>query len=144
MRSSKAFTLIELMIAVAIIGILAAVALPRFGNLMNKSKESATTGGLTSVRSALNIYVSANHLYPTDNLASLTDNGAYISGIPPVKLPGTPHQDSAAISVGASTAAALTDAGGWAYVNDPASQSYGTFFVNCAHLDSKSEAWNTR
>lgn len=144
MKKSEAFTLIELMIAVAIIGLLAAVALPRFGNLLNKSKESATTGGLTSIRSTLNIYYGANHVFPTDDLSSLTSNGAYISALPPVKLPGTPHQDSRVVRVGASTTTALTDAGGWAYVNDPASQAYGTIFVNCSHLDSKGEAWNTR
>jgi prepilin-type N-terminal cleavage/methylation domain-containing protein len=144
MKYSKAFTLIEVMIAVAIIGVLAAVAIPRFANLLIKSKESATTGGLTSVRSTLNIYNGTNHMFPTDNLASLTSNGLYISAIPPVKLPGTPHQDSTAVSVGNSTAAALTDSGGWAYVNDPASESYGTVFINCSHLDSKGQPWNTR
>ncbi len=142
--NTAGFTLIEIMIAVAIISILAVIAMPRFANLVNKSRESSTTGSLTSLRSTLNIYYGANHAHPTDNLASLTANGTYISVIPPAKLPGTPHPDSNAVSVGASTGTALTDAGGWAYVSDPDSQQYGTIFVNCSHADSKGAAWNTR
>ena len=54
--SKKGFTLIELMIVVAIIGILAAIAIPKFANLINKSKEGATKGALSTVRSAIQVY----------------------------------------------------------------------------------------
>jgi prepilin-type N-terminal cleavage/methylation domain-containing protein len=50
------FTLIELMIVVAIIGILASIAIPKFADLIRKSKEGATKGNLGSLRSALSIY----------------------------------------------------------------------------------------
>src|SRR3989339_2069410 len=52
----KGFTLIELMIVVAIIGILAAIAIPKFADLIKKSKEGATKGSLGALRSALTIY----------------------------------------------------------------------------------------
>jgi len=50
------FTLIELMIVVAIIGILAAIAIPKFASLLRKSNEGACKGNLGALRSALSIY----------------------------------------------------------------------------------------
>ncbi|HOI42492.1 MAG TPA: prepilin-type N-terminal cleavage/methylation domain-containing protein, partial [Elusimicrobiales bacterium] len=76
-NSKKGFTLIELMIVVAIIGILAAIAIPKFADLINKSKEGATKGALSSVRSAINVYYGDNEgWYPSGAVAaaSLTSN----------------------------------------------------------------------
>lgn len=132
----------ELMIVVAIISILAAIAVTRFGGVINGSKEGSTRGSLTAVRSALNIYYGDNMFHPTDDLSSLTAGGRYISNLPIVKLPGTGHPENRHVSVGASTAAAVTDTGGWAYVNAPTSSSYGTLLINCTHSDSKNKRWD--
>lgn len=60
LRKVKGFTLIELMIVVAIIGILAAVAIPKFADLVTKSKEAGVKGNIGSVRSAISIYYGDN------------------------------------------------------------------------------------
>ncbi len=49
------FTLIELVMVIAIIGILSAIALPKFFDLQTSAKIAATKGNLGAVRSALAI-----------------------------------------------------------------------------------------
>ncbi|MBK7546276.1 MAG: prepilin-type N-terminal cleavage/methylation domain-containing protein [Elusimicrobia bacterium] len=61
------FTLIELMLVVAIIGLLASIAIPKFGKLIIRSKEAAVKGKLGSLRSAISIYYAENEgEFPTN------------------------------------------------------------------------------
>ena len=134
----QGFTLIELMIVVAIIGILAAIAIPKFADLINKSKEGATKGALSSVRSAVQVYYGDNEgWFPADTLASIIVNSKYIASIPQAKVPGTGHGDSAAVD-DVTNGGTVTDGPGWAYFNDPThAASWGNFIVSCTHEDIK-------
>lgn len=58
MRKAKGFTLIELMIVVAIIAILAAVAIPNFMTARDRAKRSAAESTLGNLRKAFEIYIS--------------------------------------------------------------------------------------
>lgn len=62
-KKEKGFTLIELMIVVAIIGILAAIAIPNFMRYQAKAKQSEAKGNLGSIYTSLVTYYSENDAY---------------------------------------------------------------------------------
>ena len=63
LRNSKGFTLIELMIVVVIIGILAALAIPRFTQASARAKEKEADGILKQVYTLQNAYYANNGTY---------------------------------------------------------------------------------
>lgn len=62
-RKDKGFTLIELMIVVAIIGILAAIAIPNFMNYQCKAKQSEAKSNLGNIRTAEEAYYAEHDAY---------------------------------------------------------------------------------
>jgi type IV pilus assembly protein PilA len=62
-KSTKGFTLIELMIVVAIIGILAAIAIPNFLKFQAKAKQSEAKTNLAAVFTAQTSYFSEQGVY---------------------------------------------------------------------------------
>lgn len=68
-KLQKGFTLIELMIVVAIIAILAAVAAPKFGSQIQKAQDAKGIQVVGTWRSGLSILYTDNGAYPTNLLA---------------------------------------------------------------------------
>ncbi|MFQ5456747.1 MAG: type IV pilin protein [Nitrospirota bacterium] len=70
LKNKKGFTLIELMIVVAIIGILAAIAIPNFMRYQAKAKQSEAKANLGSIYTSEVTYKVENDVY-AGNIGSL-------------------------------------------------------------------------
>lgn len=80
----KGFTLIELMIVIAIIGILAAIALPAYQDYTKRSRVSEGLSLAGGAKSALTEYYASNNKWPANNAeAGIADNitGNAVSGV---------------------------------------------------------------
>lgn len=64
LRNRKGFTLIELLIVVAIIGILAAIAIPQFAAYRQKAYNSAAQSDLKNLKTGMEAFFADNQQYP--------------------------------------------------------------------------------
>ncbi len=83
--NAKGFTLIELLIVVAIIGIIAAIAIPNLLNAIDRGKQKRTMADLRSMGTAIEEYSIDNNFYPVAaTLAALSTQvtPSYIRALP--------------------------------------------------------------
>ena len=64
-KSEKGFTLIELLIVVAIIGILAAIAIPQFAAYRQRAYNTAALSDLKNVKTGFEAFMADSQAYPT-------------------------------------------------------------------------------
>lgn len=139
------------MMVVAIIGLLAAVAMPKFANMITRVKEAQLRGRLGTLRSTLNIYyadmegfypqslgfLQGRYIDPRNDIFAvgsfqthphdLADVGASFQGHPALPWPG-----------------GLIDLGGFGYWLTPANPPATTarVFINCTHTDTRGTTWS--
>ena len=92
-KNQKGFTLIELLIVVAIIGIIAAIAIPNLLNAIDRGKQKRTMADMRSVGTSVEEYAIDNSFYP--NLASEADiaGSALEASVEPIYIRNVPTND---------------------------------------------------
>jgi general secretion pathway protein G len=86
-RGQAAFTLVELLVVMAIIASLLTIAVPRYLNSVEKSREAVLRQNLALTRQMLDKYFEDNGKYP-DGLDSLVSN-KYLRSVPQDPITGS-------------------------------------------------------
>lgn len=106
-NKQQGFTLIELMIVVAIIGILAAIALPAYNNYTDKAKFSEAVMALAPVKTALGTCAQTGECISTGNWAASSSSTGVNITLGTTALP-VPQTNNGLVDASATT---LTGAG---------------------------------
>ena len=120
-RKRKGFTLVELVIVIAILGILAMYALPKYQGLIKEARSSEARAQLGSFRSALGIYYAKNHgKFPT--YTCVNEGDIFADGRVPeveVTVSGTVERNNKVTAAGTPDGSIketeITNTGGWMY-----------------------------
>lgn len=98
MNREKGFTMIELIMVIVIIGILAAVAIPRFINLRRDAQQAACDSNVGAIRSALSNYYARTALAGTASFPAAITATPFLSYLSSGVLPA--HQGTPALPGG--------------------------------------------
>lgn len=141
--NAKGFTLIELMIAVAVISILVFIAVPKYTQMMETSRESTTKANINAIKSASEIYYGSHAIWPTTLWSSPAFSfSVYLDSVPPVKVTGvfvtgSIDPSGTMVTYTAQGAAPTGESSGWLY-----DSTGGFIYINSTIKDSTSMAYS--
>ena len=115
-QSEAGFTLIELVIVIVILGILAAVAIPKYEDMREQARVASIKGQLGAIRSAVAIQYARNALNGSAHFPPL-DGTIFAEG----RVPKDPVMNSSGVKLNPG----IDNSGGWVYM-----QSTGIVKVN--------------
>ncbi len=100
-ENQKGFTLVELVIVMAILAILAAIAVPRFGASLTTAKEQAHNANVMMLEKAAELAVLNGDIVSGDDAAAIQTalEGKYIDQYPEMPLPSDHDDYKASYSV---------------------------------------------
>ena len=105
----------------------------------DSSWEKQTLQSLEALRTALDAYKADNAAFPPSPAALVP---RYLPALPEIKTAEN-ERPSSAVRLGAGNTL-ITNAGGWAYVNDPARPDFGEVCVNSVGRDKEGVQWFAR
>ncbi len=137
MKKRIAFTLVELVVVILILGILAAVAAPRFLNTSATATDNGLKQTLSVVRDAIELYTAENGGQLPGQSSNLdTDLAPYLRGAFPT-CPVGQQNANVTYATGQNIAADATPTNGWKYSTD-----FGEFIVNSGGATASDAAVN--
>ena len=86
-KNQQGFTLIELLIVVAIIGIIAAIAIPNLLNAIQRGKQKRTMGDMRTIATAVESYSIDNNQYPSNSATTVSTIASYLEPTYIKKIP---------------------------------------------------------
>lgn len=100
LNNKKGFTLMEMLIVVAIIAVLVAIAIPVFNGALTKSKEAADVANIRALYAEWQVkMLTENEAVPTDKTALMTSDGTETKLNYNDKLTYTPAQDNKSATI---------------------------------------------
>ena len=90
--SNRGFTLIELVIIIVILGILAAVAIPRYSNISGEAREASARAALGGLRSGIAIWYATQAVQTGTAAWPPQDSLATVGVVMEHSIPANPYQ----------------------------------------------------
>lgn len=132
--SARAFSLVELLVVVVMLGILAAVAVPRFSGATDDARSASTQSTLAGVRSAIATYrmdavIRGDDPFPS--ITALTDGTVVKFEVPANPFTGVSGVQSVSESQADNRAVVSATSAGWNYfVDNSATPPVAIFYSN--------------